>query len=205
MHEMRREYRCGIADAEIDLALREMLYVEQTRPSQIGVRQEGAIKIGIVENCATQVGARKMRIGLGAKLRHRFSMAVGQVVAGFRMLTIAVWNDSKSYRWSQRGSCQKPGSTQHRVAGPHEGRSPTAKIAESFVPTIQEISLNATCPASSQDDYLCHPCSYCREVQIHLVRRACHHVSPSSGYANRAHKLAPEHVSRHRIRFRAVH
>src|SRR5262249_10169905 len=150
---------------------------------------EGAIKIGIVENCATQVRARKMSIGFGAKLRHRFSMAVGQVVAGFHMLTIAVWNDSKSYqpssalaishpRWSQRGSCQKPGSTQYRVAGPHEGRSPTAKIVKSFVPAIQQISLNATCPASSQDDYLCPPCSYCREVQIHLVRRACHHVSP---------------------------
>jgi hypothetical protein len=60
MHEMRREYRCGIADAEIDLALREILYVEQTRPSQIGVRQEGATKIGIVENCATQVRAREI-------------------------------------------------------------------------------------------------------------------------------------------------
>ena len=57
---MRREYRCGIADAEIDLALREILYVEQTRPSQIGVRQERATKIGIVENCATQVRARKI-------------------------------------------------------------------------------------------------------------------------------------------------
>src|SRR5262249_23347645 len=216
MHEMRREYRCGIADAEIDLALREILYVEQTRPSQIGVRQDSAIKIGIVENCATQVRARKMRIGFGAKLRHRFSMAVGQVVAGFRMLTIAVWKDSKSSqsssalrishpRWSQRRSCQKPGSTQSRAGGHTEGRSPTAKIAESFVPTIKQMSLSATCPASSQDDYLCHPCSYCREVQIHLVRRACHHVSPSSGSANRAHKLAPEHVSRHRIRFRAVH
>ena len=87
---MRRKYRSRIADAEIDLALREILYVEQTRPVQIGVRQEGAIKIGIVDNCATQVRARKMRIGFGAKLRHRFSMAVGQVVAGFHMLTIAV-------------------------------------------------------------------------------------------------------------------
>jgi hypothetical protein len=53
MHEMRREYRCGIADAEIDLALREILYVEQTRHSQIGVRQEGTTKIGIGENCTT--------------------------------------------------------------------------------------------------------------------------------------------------------
>ena len=34
--------------------------MEQTRPSQIGVRQEGAIKIGIVENCATQVRAREI-------------------------------------------------------------------------------------------------------------------------------------------------
>ena len=105
---MRREYRCGIADAEIDLALREILYVEQTGPSQIGVRQEGAIKIGIVENCATQVRARKMRIGFGANLRHRFSMAVGQVVAGCRMLTIAVWNDSKSYQSSSALAISHP-------------------------------------------------------------------------------------------------
>jgi hypothetical protein len=82
--------------------------VEQTRPSQIGVRQEGAIKIGIVEHCATQVRARKMRIGFGAKLRHRFSMAVGQVVAGFRMLTIAVWNDSKSYQSSSALAISHP-------------------------------------------------------------------------------------------------
>ena len=60
MHEMNRKYCSRIADAEIDLALREILYVEQTRPSQIGIRQEGAIKIGIVENCATQVRARKI-------------------------------------------------------------------------------------------------------------------------------------------------
>lgn len=52
MHEMSRKYRSRIADAEIDLALREILYVKQAGPSQIGVRQEGATKIGIIENCA---------------------------------------------------------------------------------------------------------------------------------------------------------
>jgi len=60
MHEMNRKYCSRIADAEIDLALREILYVEQTRPSQIGVRQEGTTKIGIVENCATQGRAREI-------------------------------------------------------------------------------------------------------------------------------------------------
>ena len=49
---MRRENRSRVADAEIDLALREILYMEQTRPSQIGVRQDRATKICIVENCA---------------------------------------------------------------------------------------------------------------------------------------------------------
>jgi hypothetical protein len=52
MDEMSREYRGGITGAEIDLALREILHVEQTRPSQIGVRQDGATEICIIKNCA---------------------------------------------------------------------------------------------------------------------------------------------------------
>jgi hypothetical protein len=35
---MSRKYRSRIADAEIDLALREILHVKQTGPSQIGIR-----------------------------------------------------------------------------------------------------------------------------------------------------------------------
>jgi hypothetical protein len=50
---MSRKYRSRIADAEINLALREILHVKQTGPSQIGVRQKGVTKIGIIENCAT--------------------------------------------------------------------------------------------------------------------------------------------------------
>ena len=53
MHEMSRKLRSGVADAVSDLALREILYVKQTGSSQIGVGQEGATKIGIIENCAT--------------------------------------------------------------------------------------------------------------------------------------------------------
>ena len=57
---MSRKFCSGIADAQIDLALREILYVKQTGSSQIGVRQEGATKVGIIENCATQVSAREI-------------------------------------------------------------------------------------------------------------------------------------------------
>jgi hypothetical protein len=60
--------------------------VEQTRPSQIGVRQEGAIKIGIVKNCATQVRARKIcavksRVG-EVSLRKICSLKVSSRQAG---------------------------------------------------------------------------------------------------------------------------
>jgi hypothetical protein len=48
---MRREDRSGIAEGYVDLTLREIVNVEQTRPSQIGVRQDGAIKICMVKDC----------------------------------------------------------------------------------------------------------------------------------------------------------
>jgi hypothetical protein len=49
---MRRENRAGIADAEVDLALCKILHMPQARPSQICVRQDRAIEICIVKNCA---------------------------------------------------------------------------------------------------------------------------------------------------------
>jgi hypothetical protein len=49
---MRRKNRGGIADAEVDLILCEILHMPQARPSQIGARQDSAIKIRIVKNGA---------------------------------------------------------------------------------------------------------------------------------------------------------
>jgi hypothetical protein len=48
---MCRENRGDIADAEVDLTLREILDMPQARSSQIRIREDGAAKIRIIKNC----------------------------------------------------------------------------------------------------------------------------------------------------------